>query len=84
MTKDYCQHLLKVYCGDRGAGTRPESGKDYLYCCCHFRDRDHEVRADRDKALDTFCKGCKDFLSHNEMVNIARAVNAKISEMLRR
>ena len=30
---DYCYHLSKMYIGDRGVATRPESGNDYIYSC---------------------------------------------------
>ncbi|MDR0287288.1 MAG: hypothetical protein LBI03_06255 [Clostridiales bacterium] len=83
ISKDYCTHLLKYYVGDRGAATRPLTGKDYIYECNLLGERNRSVRENPYKATEMFCKNCPHFDSRNRRDKWAAETNAKIRQKLK-
>ena len=61
--KDVCVHIIPVYYGDRGVGTRgnPFTSKDYYYECYVSEDKNKGTHRQANN-IEELCEGCKKYL----------------------
>lgn len=61
--KDVCVHIIPVYYGDRGVGTRgkPFTSKDYYYECYVSEDKNKSTHRQANN-IEELCEGCKKYL----------------------